>query len=155
MTDWDIGGGGEQSSKGPLIADGGFTRSRPWNSDGAASKKCILLVNDGGRFSEDDGNGIETDLVPSDTGTGHIASSGTDDAVLLFAVDGTVGAAELSRKPRFHLDKNQRAVVASNDVDFGFSGTGPVISGDNHKARVSQVAVRQIFAATAERGIGR
>jgi hypothetical protein len=111
-------------------------------------------MNDGGRLGEYDRDCVESNLAPIDAGTSRIAAGGTEDALLLLAVDSTLGTAKLSGHARLHFDKNQRAVVAGNDVDFRVSSTGAVIPGHNYKTRAAQVAMRQIFATAAERGVG-
>jgi hypothetical protein len=71
-----------------------------------------------------------------------VAAGCASNTFLLFPVDGTLWAAKLGRGTGLHLDKNQDAVVASNDVDFSVSSTGAVISGHNHESRAAQIAVR-------------
>src|SRR5437764_9343074 len=110
-------------------------------------------MNDGRRVRENNRDCVEADLIPIDARTRRIASSCADNMFLFLAVDGALGAAKLSGNTGFHLDKNQSAVVASDNVDFSVSGAGAIISGDDDEARAAQVTVRQIFTTAAECGV--
>lgn len=112
-------------------------------------------MNYGRRIGEDDGDGIEANLVPIETSSSRIAAGGADNTFLFVIVDSALGAAEFGREAGFYFDEYQCPIVASNDVDFGVSGIGPVIPRDNGEAGASEIAVRKIFTSAAERGIGR
>ncbi len=121
-------------------------------SNRAAVKKDILLVNNRRRGGEHYGNCVEANLTPVETGASDVRASCADNALFLTGIDGALRAAKLGRGAGFHFDENQRAAIASYDIDFGVSGVGAVISGDNSEAGTAEIAMRQVLPAAAERG---
>src|ERR1700761_6314984 len=65
--------------------------------DRAAVEERVLLVNQGRRLRKYDGNGVEANLVPGDTGARGVTSGSADNVFLLLAVNGAFGAAEFVR----------------------------------------------------------
>lgn len=62
----------------------------------AALEEGVLLVNNGGRFGEEDRNHVESDLVPFYTGSGGIGAGGAGDIFSLGFVDLTIGTSVIS-----------------------------------------------------------
>jgi hypothetical protein len=98
-------------------------------------------------------DGVETNLIPLDPGARDVTAGGACDVLLLFEIDGTIGMAGFGGGTCLDFDENQQISAARHDIDFRI-GSGPVVSRDDRKAHLAQIAMRQVFPAPAARRFG-
>ncbi len=70
------------------------------------------------------------------------------NAMLLIARNGFEGTTEIFARTRFHFDKNERVVVAADDVDFAATASAE-IAVENFETIAAQKTAREFFAKSA------
>jgi len=115
-----------------------------------AFEERVLMVNDGGWLSEDDGHGIEPDLIPRDTGLCGVSAGGSDYVPLFVCINGPIRGAKLGRTAGLHLDKHDNVAVPSDNVHLSFAAARTVIPGKHREPGATQVAMRIVFTPPAE-----
>ena len=120
----------------------------------AAMKKYILMMNDGGRIAEYDRNRVKANFVPPETCTGGESARGAKNVLALFLIDGAIGSAELGRTAGFHFNENNNIFLARNNIDFGITGSWPIVASQNRQAAALEISVGKIFTALSQRGFG-
>ena len=108
------------------------------------------MMNDGGRLGENDGNGIEPDLIPGDARFGSVATGSSGDVSLFGCVDGAIGRTKLRGTAGFHFDEDNNVAVSGHDVNFGFTASRTIVPGQNRKPGPAKVPVSVVFSAPAE-----
>lgn len=111
-------------------------------------------MDERGRLGEDDRDGIEADLIPGDAGARRVCAGGAHDVLLLYGIDGALGAAELVGGAGFDFDEDDRAAVARDDIDLGVAFIRPVVAGDYGEAGAAEIPMGQVFATPPKRGVG-
>ena len=108
-------------------------------------------MNDRRRVGEDDGNGIEANLIPFDAGTVHVSAGGSDDVLLLLLIYGAIRAAKFKAAARLDLNEDNQVSLPRDHVDLRIAAR-LVVAGDNLQALLLKIAMGDIFAAAAQRG---
>ena len=111
-------------------------------------------MDERGRIREDDGDGIEADLSPGDSGACGVGAGSAHDVLLLLSVDGALGAGDAIRHARFHFDEDNGIPIARDDIDLGVALIGAIVASDDSQPGAAEIAMGEVFAAAAERRVG-
>jgi len=107
-------------------------------------------MDDRRRSAKDNGDCIETNILPGDVGVARKLPSSADQARALLWTDRTVGPAIFIGLTRFHFDEHQPAVLPPDEIDFAGAGGHAIVAGDDDNPLPLQVAVCNILTAAAE-----
>ena len=110
----------------------------------------VLMMHDRGRIAENDRDGIEAHPVPFDTRARDVAARGARNVLLFFEIDGAIRMGGFRRGARLDFHEDQQIAASRDNINLRI-GAGPVIACDYGEAHLTQIAMRQVLAALAER----
>lgn len=102
-------------------------------------------MGNGGGIVHDDGDDVEADFVPVDSGAGSEGAGGAHDVAFFFVVDVAVGGGVGVGGAGFYFHEDHPFAEAGDDVDFGVLAW-LVVASDYLEAGALEVAVGKIFA---------
>ena len=106
-------------------------------------------------MGENDRDRVEADFLPLHPSASRVGAGGPGDVLLFFFGDGAIGCAVFSGASGFHLDEDESFAIAGDNVHFRFASRRAIVAGHDPETCAFEIAVRQIFPATAERLVGR
>jgi hypothetical protein len=115
-----------------------------------AVEERVFMMHDRGRIAENDPDCIEAYPVPFVTRARDVAARGARNVLLFFEIDGAIRMGNFRRGARLDFHEDQQIAASRDNINLRI-GAGPVIACDYGEAHLTQIAMRQVLAALAER----